>query len=275
MSKIWRSLSIIAAIAAVLLTACGGGGSDDTQPKTAKIELNGLYQGKSSTDDSDVFTLATSDGKFLTWIIRNGDAGRPYVTAEGTLISSSDQSLNSNSFLAFVGQLNRTGSTRFFIDDLTRKFGEITIEAIKYGFADYPSAKFTFSLAELSGFVLKDTPVLSETFGNWTSNFSYGGMYIHANKTITINSDGSIFSDFTIPSSGLFSSIPCSMNGKIIPASNGNNYFQVEMIFSNLTACPLAGKTVSGVVLNFINSEGKSQLTLISREEGIYFSAER
>jgi hypothetical protein len=267
--------SSLSAISIVLLMACGGGGDGNASKNNEqKLELKGLYKGNSVLGTSEIYTLINSVGEFFTWD-SNLLSSVPRFIAEGELHSPSGDSLISKSFSAFVGQINRSGSIEFYVDNKKNNLGKISIEPKKYGFLDYEAEEIIYSMNIIDNYDFNASPNLLDISGTWIGEFSYNGENRFLSKEIIINDNGLIFSDFSAPSNGLLSGVSCELNGNISPELNNGNYFNLLINFSNITACPLAGKSISAIGLKFANSDGASKFVIVSSDSAIYFSAMR
>lgn len=267
--------SSLSAISIVLLAACGGGGDGNASVNNSqKVELKGLYKGNSVMGNSEIYTLINSVGEFFAWD-SNSLSTVPRIIAEGELHSPSGESLISKSFSAFVGQINRSGSIEFYVDNQKNNFSKIYIESKKYGFADYVAEELNYSMSIIDNYDFNARPNLSDIAGSWIGEFSYNGYQSFLSKEIIINDDGFIFADFSLPSNGAFSGISCELNGNVSPELNNGNYFNIIINFSNITGCPLAGKSISAIGLKFANTDGTSKFVMISSDSAVYFSALR
>lgn len=77
---------------------------------------------------------------------------------------------------------------------------------------------------------------------------------------------------FKIDTNGVLTStnLGCSFTGKLEPRATGKNVFDITLVFGP-TACAGAGKTVSGIAISYIASNGKRQFSAALQDPGKTF----
>lgn len=218
MTTKFRLAGYSALIAATLLAACGGGGSDAPSTPAAATSVEGFWTGKSSTG----WDVALA-------VLENGESWGVY-TSNGAIYGALQGSTTSSG-----GTL--TGSGREF--DL--RSGQITSST----YSGTYTAKTKTDIRFPSGVTFAGTysaaydqpATVSALTGVYTGSGVSTGAPVQS-MAVTISASGALS---TPPSLG------CSASGSVVPRASGKNIFDLRITFSG-TNCALGnGATASGV----------------------------
>jgi hypothetical protein len=230
-----RILSIIGA--AVVLTACGGGGDDAPAP-TVTTAAEGFWSGTASTGTDVALAILENGETWGVYLSGNTIVGALYgqTSSAGSSLNGTGSDFNIPSRTVTPGSYSGTFTAKSTISVTTSNGGSFT------GTYD-PVYDATPSLASLAG-TFSGTGVSATTAPQTAS--------------VTITPTGVI----TVPAS-----LGCSASGTASPRPSGKNIFNINVTFSG-TGCALGNggmasgiayyDTVSGSVLVMALNSGKT-----------------
>lgn len=227
-------------ISAVLLSACGGGGSDS--PGTATTtgpSAEGVYGGTLTGSTSTAFNLLVlENGDY--WSIYGAQTSTAFNVAgfvQGTGASNNGSFTSSNAKdFGFAPAVAGTITATY--DATAKTISGSTVEGAS-------TAKFTGGPVQGSLYNYNTPASLTALTGTWSVTSLTG-------EGIALN----------VAASGAFtavSSLGCSFTGAATPRSSGKNVFNVSITFG-AAPCVLAGQSATGVAITYPLPNGKAQL---------------
>lgn len=227
---------------AVVLSACGGGGSDATTSVQTSISVGkaeGIYAGTLTGSTNNSFRLIVLENDEFWGIsgIISGNTFNAYGLTHGQGVSNAG-SFTSPNAISYSGTGSPITSTvQATYIPATNVNGVI---AASSGSVSFNSTPITGSLYNYNS-----AATLSTISGAWNTTALSG-----TTIALSINADGSF--------SGL-SSDNCTLTGNVVPRPSGKNVFNVSLTFGP-APCALPGKTGSGIALAYPLSTSSNQL---------------
>jgi hypothetical protein len=252
MSKFGKTKIFITAMAAALLAACGGGGGGGT---VTNAVAEGVWSGTTSTnyalqavvlENGDFYAIfgTSSNGVFSVYGFDQGAAAISGSTLSGAL---KEYYYNGNTYSSALSATVVNG---------TSMTGTNT-------WSDNSKTTWAVTPIASSTYVYNRAANLSEVSGSWTGTLLNG-----SSTTITIGSTGVV--------AGTNGS--CTFTGSAAPRNSGKNIFNVSLTFGG-APCALPNQTVSGIGLDYLATNGKTQLIVAlqdsSKVNGSMFLAQR
>lgn len=254
-----KKSSLAATLAALFLTACGGGGESEAPKLAASPE--GMYFGNTST--GKYFNLLVLDGG-VSWAlygtapgvstssqisVAEGVINAPYGKYDGTTYSASDLRDYSNRGVN-VGSMTAT-----YLAGASAK------GIVQY--ADGQSVNFSAAAPSTLDYQYDKPALLSDIAGEWS-----GSTINNVPASMTIAADGEMTG----------SSPYCKMDGRAVPRGSRKNVFDVAVVFSG-SNCKSDGATVHGVAVTvgLPGNRHRFVMTLVNgtRQNAEAFIAER
>ena len=210
---------LTALVAAMVLSACGGGGNDGTTAPTASAE--GIWKG-TTANGSQVNLVILENGE--TWGLYGSSTslvGALYgnTSSSGTSLSGSGTGFNLVTRTigsgTYSGSFSTKGSINISVSDGTKFTGTYS-----------PAYDQAASVATVAG-----------TYTGWVGTGSVAGQ----TTTVTVDVNGNVSSSF------VYGSLICNTSGKATPRPSGKNIFNIQLTFTG-NYCALGnGTTVNGV----------------------------
>ncbi|WP_225034035.1 hypothetical protein [Paraburkholderia sp. XV] len=234
--------TIVYAVAAVFLSACGGGGG--SSPTVVNADPQGFWQGNSS-DGHAVATLVLETGQYFAVYSANNVVDG---MIEGTLMVNGN-SISDKSAVDFVvgtgvfpGSLTGTVATKQSLSATVSESGRSINFSGTYN-ATYDA-----------------TPTISEAVGTWTGTAAGNP----ETTTLTIAADGT-FNGATGT---------CAFSGSAKPRASGKNVFDANVTF-NSASCPEGAGTSIGFEVVISGTQMIAAGVNSARNEGFIFLGTR
>ena len=278
---------------ALLITACGGGGTSaastsdpsNTSNTTAPTTPTVVNPNTSTNVSPGVYT-ALWNGKEITSIVMRNSAANPASALlyalhfnsplDPDIYSGSLSGIGSNS--AIINNLgyfqNVTGTLRTGSATLTVPSAGLLKTTVSYAATPTEGARDLTWYANPDNSLKLDTPAtLSSVQGKWVGRWSYAYGFVD-NFSVTISDAGAVTSSMTFQSDCQIS------NGSVSPAIGGVNLFNLSFNVPTATLCFVKGQSMTGVAyVTSITNAGKTQrlqwVATAPDGRGISFRAER
>lgn len=234
--------NLVALMALVTLTACGGGGSDSGTGGTPGGTAEGAYAGTLTGSTSNAFQMVVLDDGSYWALYGQQSGGMLYVTGfvqgSGT---SSNGTFTSGNARDFGFQPSVAGTVTASYVPGTSIAG--TVAATGVG-----SVNFSGTTAAIAPYTYNQPASLAGVAGNWSLSLLSG-------ETAAI----------TVSDSGAFagvSSLGCQFSGSLVPRASGKNVFNVNLTFGS-SPCALPNQVGNGIAVHTAVSTGASQLIVL------------
>lgn len=227
-------------VAAGLLSACGGGGSDSFIPNNPDIDLkSGIYLGD-TPDKRSVLSLFSPQGEY--WIIYSGKDSQTTFDGflQGKLEAKAKNIVDDN------------GTSFAFDDKVSRTLlqGSYTANSAEISSYDTSLDKtHTFNLA-YDATVNGTRPELKDISGSYQAKLhSIKGAMTNIRNDLTLN---------VALLGGISSTVntTCLITGQVSNDTTSGNYFKASLQFNGTSCGALNGKTLSGPAF-FFADDGK------------------
>lgn len=229
-----RTTRLSVSITAILVAACGGGGSSSPGPSA-----EGVYGGALSGSTSSSFqALVLENDEF--WVLYGTQSSTTFFVAgfiQGPGTSSSG-TFTSSSFRDYgvLPPLAGAASATYNADAKTIN-GSATFSGRTVSFNGGPIAGSLYNYNTAAN--------LSTVSGAWAVTAGTG-----ESANLSVSSTGVI---------SLLSSLGCSGTGNVVPRASGKNVFNVSLTFGP-APCALPGGTITGIAIAYPLSNGRTQL---------------
>ena len=224
-----------------LLSACGGGGTEELTAQTAA----GLWNGTADSMQREVSAVTLSDGRYFAVYSGVGTGATIAGGVQGTA-TVADGTLNSSDLLSFSVDTSGTppagtATTGTFTAQVVPRFALAGTATVP----NQPPVKFQANYES----EFERTPTLAGLAGSYTGDAGFASG-VRPGSTFTISATGGVTSTIN----------GCSITGTVVPRTDGNAY-DLSLLFGG-SPCALPNLRFDGIV--FLRHDGQ-QLYSVSR----------
>ncbi len=235
---------VVGAVAFLLVSCGGGGGSSGASGTPGVFQAQGVYQGTAGMGNPELAVILET-GEFYNF---STAANIALTVDHGTLAEVGDA--YSGNIMEFNVAANTASSGSIYGLFIAQSAitGTLTINAIQYSvYTSTYIPTYSYSMFSATYLSTYNTPAsLGTLAGNYTGVYTYSGLPV----TLSMSATGAI--------NGTSSN--CAISGTAIPRPSGKNIFDISLTLTGANCIPAGVNTATGIAVLNNGSDGQTHL---------------